>query len=76
LESDLNAFVDKVKPAHPSTLIGFSSGGGFVLRIAASEMQSAFGSYLLLAPFWDTPRQTTYLIAADGFPWAYLASWL
>jgi len=51
LESDLKAFVDKVKPAHPSTLIGFSSGGGFVLRVAASEMQSAFGSYLLLAPF-------------------------
>jgi alpha-beta hydrolase superfamily lysophospholipase len=51
LESDLKAFVDKVKPAHPSTLIGFSSGGGFVLRVAASEMQSAFDSYLLLAPF-------------------------
>ena len=51
LESDMKAFVDKVKPAHPSTLIGFSSGGGFVLRVAASEMQSAFGSYLLLAPF-------------------------
>jgi len=51
LESDMQAFVDTVKPASPSTLIGFSSGGGFVLRLAASEMQSSFDSYLLLAPF-------------------------
>ncbi len=51
LESDLQMFVQAVQPPSPSTLIGFSSGGGFVLRIAASEMQSAFDSYLLLAPF-------------------------
>ena len=51
LESDMKAFVDTVKPAHPSTLIGFSSGGGFVLRVAASEMQSSFDSYLLLSPY-------------------------
>ena len=51
LESDLQSFVQAVQPPSPSTLIGFSSGGGFVLRVAASEMQSAFDSYLLLAPF-------------------------
>ena len=51
LESDLQLFVKAVQPPSPSTLIGFSSGGGFVLRVAASEMQSAFDSYLLLAPF-------------------------
>jgi len=51
LESDMQAFVDTVKSAHPSTLIGFSSGGGFVLRVAASEMQSSFDSYLLLSPY-------------------------
>ena len=51
LESDLQMFVQAVQPPSPSTLIGFSSGGGFVLRVAASEMQSAFDSYLLLAPF-------------------------
>ena len=51
LESDLELFVKAVQPPSPSTLIGFSSGGGFVLRVAASEMQSAFDSYLLLAPF-------------------------
>ena len=51
LESDLQLFVEAVQPPSPSTLIGFSSGGGFVFRVAASEMQSAFDSYLLLAPF-------------------------
>lgn len=51
LESDLQLFVKAVQPPSPSTLIGFSSGGGFVLRVAASGMQSAFDSYLLLAPF-------------------------
>jgi alpha-beta hydrolase superfamily lysophospholipase len=42
----LQSFVQAVQPPSPSTLIGFSSGGGFVLRFAASEMQSAFDSYL------------------------------
>jgi len=51
LESDLQSFVQAVQPPSPSTLIGFSSGGGFVIRVAASEMQSAFDSYLLLAPY-------------------------
>jgi alpha-beta hydrolase superfamily lysophospholipase len=51
LESDLQSFVQTVQPPIPSTLIGFSSGGGFVLRVAASEMQSSFDSYLLLSPF-------------------------
>jgi len=51
LESDLQLFVQAVQPPSPSTLIGFSAGGGFVLRVAASEMQSSFDSYLLLSPF-------------------------
>ena len=51
LESDLQSFVQAVQPPSPSTLIGFSSGGGFVLRVAASDMQSSFDSYLLLAPY-------------------------
>jgi alpha-beta hydrolase superfamily lysophospholipase len=51
LESDLQLFVKAVQPPRPSTLIGFSSGGGFVLRVAASEMQSSFDSYLLLSPY-------------------------
>ena len=51
LESDLQLFVQAVQPPSPSTLIGFSSGGGFALRVAASEMQSAFDHYLLLSPW-------------------------
>jgi alpha-beta hydrolase superfamily lysophospholipase len=51
LESDLQMFVQAVQPPSPSTLIGFSSGGGFVLRVAASDMQSSFDSYVLLSPF-------------------------
>jgi alpha-beta hydrolase superfamily lysophospholipase len=51
LESDLQAFANTVRPPSPSTLIGFSSGGGFALRVAGSDMQSTFQSYLLLSPF-------------------------
>jgi alpha-beta hydrolase superfamily lysophospholipase len=51
LESDLQRFLQAIQVPRPSTLIGFSSGGGFVLRVAASEMQSSFESYLLLSPF-------------------------
>ena len=51
LESDLQAFVTTVRPSAPSTLIGFSSGGGFVLRVAGSESQSSFQSFLLPSPF-------------------------
>jgi alpha-beta hydrolase superfamily lysophospholipase len=51
LDSDLADFVRAVHPPPPSTLAGFSSGGGFVLRFAGGENQSLFGSYLLLSPF-------------------------
>lgn len=59
LESDLAAFVRSVHPPAPSTLAGFSSGGGFVLRFAGSPQQSLFDSYLLLSPFisQDAPNQ-------------------
>lgn len=51
LEDDLEDFVLAVKPAHPTTLAGFSAGGGFVMRFAGSNRQDLFSSYLLLAPF-------------------------
>lgn len=61
LEDDLAAFTRCVRPASPSTLVGFSSGGGFVLRVAGSERQSLFDSYLLLSPFLsqDAPNNRT-----------------
>lgn len=51
LEDDLSAFKRTVAPAQPSTLAGFSSGAGFVLRFAGSARQDEFQSYLLLSPF-------------------------
>jgi alpha-beta hydrolase superfamily lysophospholipase len=59
LESDVATFARTVRPPEPSTLAGFSAGGGFVLRFAASEHRSLFGSYLLLAPFisQEAPNQ-------------------
>ncbi|HYA60421.1 MAG TPA: alpha/beta hydrolase [Burkholderiaceae bacterium] len=59
LESDLETFVATVRPPAPATLLGFSSGAGFVLRFAGSEHGSLFDSYLLLSPFisQDAPNQ-------------------
>jgi len=59
LESDVVAFVQAVRPSAPSTLLGFSSGGGFALRFAGSQDQALFQSYLLLSPFIseDAPNQ-------------------
>ncbi|MBN1106598.1 MAG: alpha/beta fold hydrolase [Deltaproteobacteria bacterium] len=51
LEDDLEDFVRNVAPARPRCLAGFSSGGGFVLRVAGSNRQRLFQSYLLLSPF-------------------------
>ncbi len=59
LESDLAAFVHAVRPPQPATLVGFSAGGGFALRVAGSAQQNLFHSYLLLSPFisQDAPNQ-------------------
>ena len=51
LDDDIEDFVRSVQPARPATLAGFSSGGGFALRIAAGERQKLFDNYLLLSPF-------------------------
>ena len=51
LEEDLEDFARANKLAQPSTLVGFSSGGGFVLRFAGSPRQKLFSNYLLLSPW-------------------------
>src|SRR6188472_243578 len=51
LEDDMEDFVHSTKLAQPSTLAGFSSGGGFVLRFAGSPRQELFSNYLLLSPW-------------------------
>ena len=47
-----------LRPPAPATLAGFSSGGGFVLRIAGSARQGLFQSYLLLSPFLGQDAST------------------
>jgi non-heme chloroperoxidase len=51
LEDDLEAFMQAVPVQQPSTLLGFSSGGGFAMRFAASKRQALFQSYLFMSPF-------------------------
>lgn len=57
LEDDLEDFMRAVPFTGPSTLMGFSSGGGFVLRFAGSPRQALFSRYVLLAPYlrFDAP---------------------
>jgi non-heme chloroperoxidase len=59
LEDDVEDFVHAINPAAPRTLVGFSSGGGFVLRFASDARQTLFDRYLLLVPFLsqDAPTQ-------------------
>ena len=59
LEDDMEDFVHATKLAQPSTLIGFSSGGGFVLRFAGSGRQKLFSNYLLLSPFISLDAATS-----------------
>lgn len=58
LEDDLADFMHAVSPAQPSTLIGFSSGGGFAIRFAGSDRQQLFQSYLFLSPFLSQDAPT------------------
>lgn len=51
IEDDISDFLDKVRPAAPLTLLGFSSGGGFALRHAAGPQGDRFDRYVLLSPF-------------------------
>lgn len=66
LDDDIEDFVRALQPARPATLAGFSSGGGFTLRIAAGERQKLFDNYLLLSPFisQDAP---TYRANSGGW---------
>ena len=66
LEDDVEDFLEAVQPVGPRRLVGFSSGGGFALRFAASSRQQLFDQYVLLAPFihQDAP---TYRPGAGGW---------
>lgn len=59
LEDDVADFLNEARPAAPRTLLGFSSGGGFVLRYASGPEGKSFDRYVLLSPFLhqDAPTQ-------------------
>lgn len=51
LEDDVADFMRTVPYTGLNTLLGFSAGGGFVLRFSASTQAALFDRYLLLSPF-------------------------
>jgi non-heme chloroperoxidase len=53
LEEDLADFVAVLRPLHPHasfSLIGFSSGGGFVLRVIAGPDEKLFDRFIMFSP--------------------------
>ena len=53
LEDDLADFVAALRLLHPNasfSLIGFSSGGGFVLRVIAGPNEKLFNRFIMIAP--------------------------
>ena len=70
LDDDMADFLSSANSKYPHakwTLIGFSSGGGFALRIAASPIGLAFDNYILLSPFlrYDAPTVRAERTNAD-----------
>ncbi len=62
LDDDLVDFVRATGIADPKihlTLIGFSSGGGFVLRTAGGAHRAAFDSYIAISPYIAPDAPTT-----------------
>jgi pimeloyl-ACP methyl ester carboxylesterase len=54
LEDDMSDLVRQIRTTRPSAaivLIGFSSGGGFALRVAASPVRELFSRTVLLSPY-------------------------
>ena len=53
LEDDLADFAAVLRPLHSKarfTLVGFSSGGGFVLRVIAGPDEKLFDDFILISP--------------------------
>jgi len=54
LDDDMEDFMQAMRPAYPGkkwTLLGFSSGAGFALRISSDAQGKEFDRYILLSPF-------------------------
>jgi predicted alpha/beta superfamily hydrolase len=58
LDDDLADFIAEIRPTHPNvyTLIGFSAGGGFTLRIASGKYGNLFDRYIAIAPALIYPK--------------------
>lgn len=80
LEHDVGDFLRAEPHPGPQTLLGFSSGGGFALRFAASEHGALFERYVLLAPFLHqdapTAKPAGRAWAAVGLPRTIALAWL
>jgi hypothetical protein len=64
LDDEMEDFIQVMRPTYPSkkwTLLGFSSGAGFALRISGDPQGKEFDRFILLSPFLRynalTPRQ-------------------
>lgn len=66
LDDDLEDFMQAVKPARPKTLVGFSAGGGFAIRVAGGPRQALFDNYLFMAPYTNH-RAANYRANAGGW---------
>lgn len=51
LDDDIEDFIDAVRPGRPRTLVGFSSGGGFAMRVAGSRRQFEIDNFLFMSPY-------------------------
>lgn len=54
LDDDLADFMKEIGRRHPGTevvLVGFSSGGGFALRVAAGPVGALFDRFVLISPY-------------------------
>ena len=67
LEDDMEDFAVQILKGQKATLVGFSLGGGFVLRFAASDRQKLFTNYILLSPFIGGNAPT---VKPDSGGWA------
>ncbi len=69
LEDDLEDFMRSVPPGPgPKTLVGFSSGGGFALRVAGGSRQGLFDNYLFMSPYVHYKAATAR--SGDAAGWA------
>lgn len=62
LEDDLADLVGLIRTTRPTaeiTLVGFSSGGGFALRVAGSPIKEQFARTVLLAPYLGNDAPTS-----------------